>query len=143
MGHQRVAYRGEQGGHRHRVSRVAADLRPHSGGHQQDCVELLGVFQGAAVQVKNGRRSPTALQPAEHTDFAVVPFLIGIRYPCLTRHCEPDRNLVRLQLLRHRLAQLREQVGVKSVGGDYQLPFVQFGSRHDVADAPHRDAKSS
>jgi hypothetical protein len=53
MGSQRVAYRGEQGSHRHRVSRVAADFRSHSGRNQQDCVELLGVFQGAAVQVKN------------------------------------------------------------------------------------------
>jgi len=143
MGDQRVANRGEQGGHRHRVSRVATDLRPHSGGHQQNGVELLGVFHGPAIQVKNGRRSPTTLQSPQQADFAVLPFPIGIRDRCPTRHCEPDRNLVRFQLLRHGFAQLQEQISVKSIGGDHQLPFVKLDRRHDLTHAPHRDAKSS
>ena len=143
MGDQRVADRGQQGGHRHGIPGVTADLRSHPGGNQQDRVELLGVLHRSPVQPEYGRRRPVALQPVQQPNFAVMALLIRIWDPHLARNRQPDRYLVRLQLTHHGFAQLPPQVRFRPGGGENQLAFVQFSGRHAVAHAPHRAAKSS
>ena len=96
MRNQRVADRGQQGGHRHCIAGVAANFRPYAGRHQKYGIKVLCILNRPGFQPEKRLGVQPPGLPSQQSDFAMP---VG---PRPARHRQPNGDFPRRDLLCHR-----------------------------------------